>query len=262
MACASGSLELNPFLPLVAACLLESLDLLARADDILRRHCVEGLEADEARCRGACREFDGGGDGVVAAFSATSGPAKPPDARRRAPRHPGNGDFPRLAHGRRVRRANQSRRRCAGSARPAGTRNRSRMMPAPKGLRLHIALLRTPQRREIESAQRADAPAGFHCSPVAGTTTDPVEKPMELLPLGPVLFIDTAGHGRCRRTGRVAGAEDAPGVRPDRPGVLVAEAGQWGDFEEEMLRELGARKTPVDRGLQQDRPRRADRRPG
>jgi aspartate ammonia-lyase len=50
-ACASGSLELNPFLPLVAACLLESLELLARADDILCRHCVSGLEADEARCR-------------------------------------------------------------------------------------------------------------------------------------------------------------------------------------------------------------------
>ena len=53
MACAAGSLELNPFLPLVADCLLESLDLLARADDILRRHCIEGLEADEARCREA-----------------------------------------------------------------------------------------------------------------------------------------------------------------------------------------------------------------
>ena len=51
MACAAGSLELNPFLPLVADCLLDSLDLLARADDILRRHCIEGLEADEARCR-------------------------------------------------------------------------------------------------------------------------------------------------------------------------------------------------------------------
>jgi aspartate ammonia-lyase len=50
-ACAAGSLELNPFLPLVAACLLESLELLARADDILCRHCVSGLEADEARCR-------------------------------------------------------------------------------------------------------------------------------------------------------------------------------------------------------------------
>jgi aspartate ammonia-lyase len=51
MACASGSLELNPFLPLVADCLLDSLDLLARADEILRCHCVDGLEADEGRCR-------------------------------------------------------------------------------------------------------------------------------------------------------------------------------------------------------------------
>ena len=30
-------------------------------------------------------------------------------------------------------------------------------------------------------------------SEVAGTTTDPVLKAMELIPLGPVLFIDTAG---------------------------------------------------------------------
>jgi aspartate ammonia-lyase len=50
-AVASGSLELNPFLPLIADSLLESLDLLARACDILRRHCVDGLEADAARCR-------------------------------------------------------------------------------------------------------------------------------------------------------------------------------------------------------------------
>ena len=30
-------------------------------------------------------------------------------------------------------------------------------------------------------------------SEVAGTTTDPVSKSMELLPIGPVLFVDTAG---------------------------------------------------------------------
>jgi len=53
MACASGSLELNPFLPLVADALLESLDLLSRSCNILRRHCVDGIEADEARCRKA-----------------------------------------------------------------------------------------------------------------------------------------------------------------------------------------------------------------
>ncbi len=51
MACASGSLELNPFLPLVAACLLESLRVLTAATEMLRRFCVEGIEANEARCR-------------------------------------------------------------------------------------------------------------------------------------------------------------------------------------------------------------------
>lgn len=51
VACSCGSLELNPFLPLVAACLLESMDLLANACDILLRHCVSGIEADEERCR-------------------------------------------------------------------------------------------------------------------------------------------------------------------------------------------------------------------
>lgn len=50
-ACASGSLELNPFLPLVAACLLASADLLANACDMLARRCVAGIEANEAQCR-------------------------------------------------------------------------------------------------------------------------------------------------------------------------------------------------------------------
>jgi aspartate ammonia-lyase len=51
MACASGNLELNPFLPLVAHCLLDSIDMLGQACDILRRFCVEGIEADVDRCR-------------------------------------------------------------------------------------------------------------------------------------------------------------------------------------------------------------------
>jgi aspartate ammonia-lyase len=51
LAAGLGSLELNPFLPLVATCLLDSLELLARADETLRRNCVEGIEADEERCR-------------------------------------------------------------------------------------------------------------------------------------------------------------------------------------------------------------------
>ncbi len=50
-AVALGSLELNPFLPLVAEHLLGSIELLTRAVSLLRTHCVEGLEANRERCR-------------------------------------------------------------------------------------------------------------------------------------------------------------------------------------------------------------------
>jgi aspartate ammonia-lyase len=50
-ACSLGNLELNAFLPLVADALLGGLDLLTGACSILRRFCVEGMKADEARCR-------------------------------------------------------------------------------------------------------------------------------------------------------------------------------------------------------------------
>ena len=50
-ACGLGNLELNAFMPLIAECLLEELQLLRRACDTFRRLCVEGIEADERRCR-------------------------------------------------------------------------------------------------------------------------------------------------------------------------------------------------------------------
>ena len=50
-ACAAGSLELNPFLPLVADALLGSLDLLTAACSIFRRLCVADIQADRDRCR-------------------------------------------------------------------------------------------------------------------------------------------------------------------------------------------------------------------
>jgi len=50
-AAAAGSLELNAFLPLIAANLLDSLDLLAASAEILRTFCVTGIAADEDRCQ-------------------------------------------------------------------------------------------------------------------------------------------------------------------------------------------------------------------
>jgi small GTP-binding protein len=117
--------------------------------------------------------------------------------------------------------------------------------PIPKGLRLHIAFF---GRRNVGKSSLLNALTRQQVSivsPVAGTTTDPVEKPMELLPLGPVLFIDTAGIDdegalgalRMQKTHQVLERADV--------GVLVAEAGVWGKFEEQMLAELRARKIPT-----------------
>ena len=50
-AVSAGNLELNAFGPLIADELLTSIDLLTAACSMFRRLCVEGIVADEARCR-------------------------------------------------------------------------------------------------------------------------------------------------------------------------------------------------------------------
>ena len=67
------------------------------------------------------------------------------------------------------------------------------MKTTPKGLRLHIGLFGRRNVGKSSLLNRLTRQQVSIVSEVAGTTTDPVEKPMEFLPLGPVLFIDTAG---------------------------------------------------------------------
>ena len=118
------------------------------------------------------------------------------------------------------------------------------MRKTPKGFRLHIALF---GRRNVGKSSLLNALTRQEVSivsDVAGTTTDPVEKPMELLPIGPVLFIDTAGiddvgalgQMRVQRTRRIFDRADI--------GVVVAEAALWGPFEQAILDELTRREIP------------------
>lgn len=51
MASSFGQLELNAFTPLIAECLLESLELLNKAVIIFRERCIEGITVNEERCR-------------------------------------------------------------------------------------------------------------------------------------------------------------------------------------------------------------------
>ena len=66
-------------------------------------------------------------------------------------------------------------------------------LDAPKGLRLYIGLF---GRRNAGKSSLINALTNQNLSivsDVAGTTTDAVEKACELAPIGPVVFIDTAG---------------------------------------------------------------------
>ena len=119
------------------------------------------------------------------------------------------------------------------------------MQSVSKGSRCHIGIygrrnvgksslinLITQQEVSIISAQ-------------AGTTTDYVEKTMEFLPLGPVLFIDTAGlddegdlgKARINKTKRLFDRTDLA--------LLVTEADVWTDFEEQLLKEFKQRDIPT-----------------
>ncbi|MEI6074331.1 MAG: [FeFe] hydrogenase H-cluster maturation GTPase HydF [Verrucomicrobiota bacterium] len=118
------------------------------------------------------------------------------------------------------------------------------MTTTPKSLRLQIAFF---GRRNVGKSSLLNALTRQQVSivsPVAGTTTDPVEKSMELLPLGPVLFIDTAGLDDTGELGALRVQKTRQVLERADLAVLVTEAGTWGDFEEAILKELSARKTP------------------
>lgn len=119
------------------------------------------------------------------------------------------------------------------------------MKDTPRGLRLHVALF---GRRNAGKSSLTNALCGQAVSVVSdvpGTTTDPVEKAMELAPIGPVLFVDTAGLDdlgalgglRVERTRKLLDRVDLA--------VLVARADDFGELEEELLAALAKKGVPV-----------------
>ena len=119
------------------------------------------------------------------------------------------------------------------------------MKSTPKGLRLHIGLF---GRRNVGKSSLLNGITRQQVSivsDVAGTTTDPVEKPMELLPLGPVLFIDTAGVDDVGALGQQRVDKSRQVFDRTDVALLVTEAGVWGPFEDGILEELRGRSTPI-----------------
>jgi [FeFe] hydrogenase H-cluster maturation GTPase HydF len=119
------------------------------------------------------------------------------------------------------------------------------MQKTPKSLRLHIALF---GRTNVGKSSFLNLVAGQDVAIVseqAGTTTDVVEKPMELLPIGPVVFLDTAGIDDTTALGekRIGQSEKVF----DRADVilLIHEGDRVTGFEKSVEKRAAEKKIPV-----------------
>lgn len=119
------------------------------------------------------------------------------------------------------------------------------LQDTPQSERLHIAVF---GRRNAGKSSLLNAITDQNVSivsPVKGTTTDPVRKTMELLPLGPVLFTDTPGLDdegelgelRVQRTYDILNQTDIAIV------VAGADTG-FGACEEKVMAQIRAKKIP------------------
>ncbi|GFP31078.1 GTPase, partial [Candidatus Hakubella thermalkaliphila] len=111
------------------------------------------------------------------------------------------------------------------------------MEKTPKSLRLQIGLF---GRTNVGKSSLLNMIAGQDVaiiSSMPGTTTDVVEKTMELLPLGPVVFLDTAGlddksilaEARLKKTHKIFDRADVI--------LLLTEPDIWTEYEEYIIEE-------------------------
>ncbi|MCD6221911.1 [FeFe] hydrogenase H-cluster maturation GTPase HydF [bacterium] len=119
------------------------------------------------------------------------------------------------------------------------------MRKTPKSLRLQIGIF---GRTNVGKSSFLNLIVGQEVaitSSIPGTTTDVVEKSMELLPIGPVVFLDTAGlddssslgEKRIKKTKKIFERADVI--------VLLTESEIWGEYENYIVEEAKKHSTPL-----------------
>lgn len=120
------------------------------------------------------------------------------------------------------------------------------MNTTPNASRLHISIF---GRRNAGKSSIINALTNQNIaivSDVAGTTTDPVQKAMEILPIGPVVIIDTAGLDDTGELGELRVKKTYEVLNRTDLALLVID-GMVGpsEFEEEILEKIREKNIPV-----------------
>lgn len=120
------------------------------------------------------------------------------------------------------------------------------MNKTPRGNRLHIAIF---GRRNTGKSSLINALTNQNIalvSHVPGTTTDPVYKTMEILPIGPVVIIDTAGIDDTGDLGAMRVKRSKAVLDQTDMVLLVQEAGEpVSPYETEIIKASRQKKIPV-----------------
>lgn len=120
------------------------------------------------------------------------------------------------------------------------------MNETPRSERVHIGLF---GRRNVGKSSLINLLTDQETalvSPVAGTTTDPVYKAMEVLPLGPVVFVDTAGLDDEGTLGEKRVARTNQALRKmDLSLIVVSGEDEPGEFEEKLVSNIIDKGIPI-----------------
>ncbi len=118
------------------------------------------------------------------------------------------------------------------------------MLGTTRGNRLHIGVF---GRRNVGKSSLLNKITGQNMSIVSntlGTTTDPIEKSMELLPIGPCLFIDTAGIDDVGSLGKLRIKKTLDVLLRTDFAILVTDYNGFSDFEIELCKMFNKQKIP------------------
>lgn len=119
------------------------------------------------------------------------------------------------------------------------------MQTTPISNRLHIGIFgkRNAGKSSLLNAVTGQSAAVTSAHP--GTTTDPVYKTMELIPFGPVVWIDTAGIDDLGDLGELRVAKTKEVIRKTDLAIIVLTAAGWTSSEQQLWQELHRAGLPV-----------------